>query len=518
MPSTAALTVADRISDPMLPELDPSLLDFRPMDIDFNTSKKDDPLNWNSQILSDPLSVEIGRHEPPGDERAGFDEDDMNIELDLDLGFDDGPGMEVGAKAPPPHTLEVDISSEEDKLPNEIGYDEDTRTRQSSRVPSLIEDGDDPSPDNGGMLLDNDSTFALPLADGARATSAPTDPRLQRDSQSPLSSTRSSLMRDFDATKPNEDEKAAIYQATHKAKRRKIIQADADTMLTSAQIKQQQADRSAILKPASFLSRDPMLLDLMNMQKSGGFVSSIMGDGRAKGWAPELRGILSIEVVRKAGELKRKRDSGVAEVGEDEAYGNMLEIPPDDETLGAPDEGRGLGAGSTVRTSPAIIDLPADDGFLHGLDDAGTDIQSREQDEEDVYNAGTTHFDDTTAPLLNSIEQGAISQGTKHAVHMLRDRFNSSRDGTPSQQKKGVIVFQDMLPETTTSKADATKMFFEVLVLATKDAVKVEQADKDVGSSLRIRAKRNLWSQWSEDQAGGEIVDQAVPLIVTAAS
>lgn len=61
MPSAAALTVADRISDPMMPELDPSLLDFRPMDIDFG-SKKGDPLDWNSQVLSDPLSFELGRH------------------------------------------------------------------------------------------------------------------------------------------------------------------------------------------------------------------------------------------------------------------------------------------------------------------------------------------------------------------------------------------------------------------------------------------------------------------------
>lgn len=520
MPSAAALTVADRISDPMMPELDPSLLDFRPMDIDFGASKKDDPLNWNSQVLSDPLSVELGRHEPPRDERVEFDEDDMNIELDLDLGFDDGPSIEIGRNAPPPRDLEVDMLSEEDKFPNDIGYDENTRTRLSSRVPSLIEDRDDAMPDNGGMLLDDDDTFALPLDDGDRAPSAPTDPRLQRDSQSPLSSARSSIVRDFDATNFNDDEEeASIRQATHKAKRRKVIQADADTMLTSAQIKQQQADRSAILRPASFLSRDPMLLNLMNMQKSGAFVSSVMGDGRAKGWAPELRGILSIEVVRKAGELKRKRDSGIADVGEEDTQDNMqqLEIPPEDETLGAPDEGLGLGADASLREPSAMIDLPVDDGFLPGLDDGGVGVAGREEDNEDEYDAARDNFDDTTAPLLNPMEQGAVSQGTKHAVHLLRDRFGSFAASSPSQQKKASILFQDMLPEATTSKTDATKMFFEVLVLATKDAVKVDQADKDVGSSLRIRAKRNLWSQWSEDQAGGEIAEQAtLPTVATA--
>lgn len=496
----------------MMPELDPSLLDFRPMDVDFNVSKKDDPLNWNSQVFSDPLSIEIGRHEPPRDARAEFDEEDMNIELDLDLGFDDGPSIEIGRKAPPPRDLEADMMSEGDKFPTDIGYDENTRSRLSSRVPSLIEDRDDPIPDNGGMLLDDDDTFALPSDDGARAPSAPADPRLQRDSQSPLSSARSSMVRDFDATNLNEeDEEASVHQATHRAKRRKVIQADADTMLTSAQIKQQQADLSGILRPASFLPRDPVLLNLMNMQKSGGFVSSIMGDGRANGWAPELRGILSIEVVRKAGELKRKRDSGVADVDESHGQGNMpqIEIPPEDEDPGAADEGFGPGADATTREPSTLIDLPADDGFVPGLDDGGAGIAGREEDDEDDYDAARQNFDDTTAPLLNPMGQGAVSQGTKHAVHLLRDRFGSSEGSSPSQQKKVSILFQDMLPEATTSKADATKMFFEILVLATKDAVKVEQSDKEVGSLLRIRAKRNLWSQWSEDQAGGEIAEQA---------
>ncbi|KAK4693311.1 cohesin complex subunit SCC1, partial [Lecanoromycetidae sp. Uapishka_2] len=517
MPSAAALTVADRISDPMMPELDPSLLDFRPMDINFGT-KKDDPLNWNSQVLSDPLSIEIGRNAPARDERENFDEDDMNIDLDLDLGLDDGPSIEIGRKAPPPRTLDDDFMAEDDKFPTDLGYNENTRTRLSSQVPSLIEDRDDIVPDNGGMLFDDGDVFALPMDDDVAAPAPPADPRLQRDSQSPLSSARSSVVRDFDAThiREEEEEEVSMRQAPHKAKKRKILQADADTMLSSAQIKQQQADRTAILKPPSYLSRDPLLLNLMNMQKNGGFVSNIMGDERAKGWAPELRGILSIEAVRKSGELKRKRDSGVADVEEDEAQADMpqLEIP-EDETFGVPDEGLGLVGDAPVRDQ-SVIDLPADDGYL-GAQDDGAGMAGRE-DEED-YNEDRDQFDETTAPLLHPMDQGAVSQGTKHAVHLLRDRFGSSADGSPSQQKKAHVLFQDLLPERTTSKADATKMFFEVLVLATKDAVKVEQADKELGSALRIRAKRGLYGAWAEKEAGGEIADQEViPPDVAAAS
>ena len=496
MPSAAALTVADRISDPMMPELDPSLLDFRPMDVDFG-SKKDDPMNWNSQILSDPLSVEIGRNAPARDERQNFDEDDMNIDLDLDLGLDDGPSIEIGRKAEPSKTFDSDLVGDEDKFPSGRGYDEDARTRLSSQVPSLIEDRDEDVPGNGEMPVDDGDIFALPLDDETAALVASTDPRLQRASQSPLSSARSSIVREFDATHIHEEQvdEVSFHQATHKAKKRKVIQADADTMLSSAQIKQQQTDRTAILKPPSYLSKDPLLLNLMNMQKNGDFVSSIMGDERAKGWAPELRGIFSIEVVRRSGELKRKRDCGVADEEEDEAQVNILQLEiPEDETFNIPDEGLGSGVDAPTHDQ-SLIDLPADDGYFPNPDD-GAGVADRE-DEED-YIAGRDQFDDTTAPLLHPIEQGAISQGTKHAVHLLRDRFGSSADGSPSQQRKASVLFQDMLPERYTSKADATKMFFEVLVLATKDAVKVEQADKELGSVLRIRAKRGLYGAVSK--------------------
>ena len=54
------------------------------------------------------------------------------------------------------------------------------------------------------------------------------------------------------------------------------------------------------------------------------FVSNIIGNRRMEGWAPELRGILSLEVVRKAGEKKRKQDSGIADVDTDGERGGTL--------------------------------------------------------------------------------------------------------------------------------------------------------------------------------------------------
>lgn len=518
MPSAAALTVADKISDPMMPELDPSLLDFQPMEIDLG-GKKDDPLNWTSQMLSDPLSIEQGRRavEPRPDI---FDEDDMHVELDLDLGDDEGPSVEVGRRAPAPRPFEDSLMDDGDKFQNDslgldLGDDEPIRRPEESPVPSLIPDN--PNEEDRMLLDDGMNDFQMPMDDltfqfGGEPT-APKIPRLERDSQSPLSSVRSSVVRTFALDDEEVDEQT--MQQAHKAKKRKVLQADSATSMSNSQIKALQADRSAILRPTNLLPRDPLLLSLMNMQKNGGFVSNILGDGQAKSWAPELRGLLSLDTVRKSGELKRKRDSGVADVDEEEenveadkAAQTELEIPEDEEQFPAPEDG--LGA-EPVR-GPSEPEA-ADDGVPPPIDDGGPN--PNDQLAEDEISPIRDNFDDTTAPLLDPLESGPISVGTQHAVHLLRDRFSTSTNvdaqtqpQSPAQLKKAQTLFQDMLPERTTSKADATKMFFEVLVLATKDAVKVEQSPKELGGPLRIRGKRGLWGAWAEREAGGEIEAQ----------
>jgi cohesin complex subunit SCC1 len=244
-----------------------------------------------------------------------------------------------------------------------------------------------------------------------------------------------------------------------------------------------------------------MLLTLMAMQKNGGFVSNILGDGRGKGWAPEIRGVLSLELVRRSGELKRKRDSGIG-LGEEEEEARKtprLDIEEEGEAMefGAGDDG--FGADHTLGGDGETFNIPGD-GDLRLAEDDGIALAG---DEEDLSPQG--NFDDTTAPLIHPADNGPVSQGTKHAVHLLRERFGGTT-GTP--KKSASVLFQDLLPQQTTNKSDATKMFFEVLVLATKDAVKVEQDGEALGANIRLRAKRGLWGAWAEKDAGGEIAQQ----------
>lgn len=502
----ASLTLPDVITeiDLLAPMPNPDSLFAGTLDMDVgmgNTTVAD----WDhSQFLSG--SIEQARGEQM--ETVQLDDEDLNLDFgeDLDPDIPDiDTSVHIGRDAPSERPLDVEFGSSpkqplvDDDLELDIGddLDEDPSAHAHVNTDLNLEDVD--------MNLGEDATeMRNPLEDLVNGDRAEEESRRERDSLSPLSSIRSSVERELEQTfqdqnttnfEPQEEEEESLHHA-HKAKRRKVLHADTDTELNMNLIKEQQADRSRILKPTSFLPRDPMLLALMNMQKNGGFVSSILGDGRSRGWAPELRGILSLEVVARSGQLKRKRDSGVADLETEEEDGNAgLEKTPQlefqEESIlpgGMPD----IGGDETIARDEEEEELV-------------------ELEEEEAFSPIPDNFDDTTAPLLHPADSGPVSLGTKHAVHLLREKFGEEAEHSESIRQKSSVLFQDMLPEATTTRADATKMFFEVLVLATKDAIKVEQPADELGGPLRIRGKRGLWGSWAETQASGELASQTAP-------
>ncbi|KAI9800133.1 MAG: sister chromatid cohesion protein 1 [Piccolia ochrophora] len=526
----SALTLPDALTEldlfPAMP--DASLLLTQPSalggDLDLDRGRlgrHDDTtlLDPSDDLLSG--SIEQGRNELG--EKLQLEE--PLVGLDIDLDFDDEPAgndtsIHMGRNAPAPRPLEDEFSDDMNFGDNDgfkAGFGDDT----------LMADGAGAGADDhvhfGGdedMDFGAGGDFGLNMDDPA-PLAAPTPGRLERDSQSPLSSLRSSVERGVGGQRPHgessmfephEEEEESMHQP-QRVKHRKVIQPDTDTVLHSKQLRQQQEDRSEILKPASFLPRDPMLLTLEAMQRNGGFVSSILGDGRGKGWAPELRGILSLEVVRKSGELKRKRDNGIVDKGDATAPAAQkqprLALGEEDDMLPNGDN-IVVDGDASVALDQDIIDLPAVDDarVTMGDDDAG--MGARIDDDDGEMSPIDDTFDHTIAPEVHPADSGPVSVGTKHAVHLLRERFDSA-DGSSSQQQKKSVLFHDLLPERSTSKADATKMFFEVLVLATKDAVKVEQSEEELGGPIRVRGKRGLWGSWAETGAGGEIADQDAP-------
>ena len=483
---------------------DMSALFSQPLDLGGPNDKRQDfEMDWSSTL--NPEASTQSRLTP--EDRPQL-EDDTGLELDLgeDLPFGDNNdtsiSVEVGRNAPPSRPIGEDMFSDDNKILD--GDDLDLDLGEDVPMP----DGPSLQPttahDNIDNFLGQDNSIGFGGDDTVGLQDENNEQR-QRESQSPLSEAPSDLVRQLDQAFANEEEveEEVAARQPQRSKKRKALVPDVQTVLKSQQIKDQQTDRSKILKPASFLPKDPVLLSLMNMQKNGEFVSNIMGDGRSRGWAPELRGILSIDVIRGPPDLKRKRDSGIADVSGDEHADKVPRLEFEEDELPV-DEGIAIGGDSTLNQDQTQIELPADDGVRPVMSDPAEPENARspnDGEDEGIGGGDYDHFDDTTVPLLHPADSGPVSLGTKHAVHLLRDRFGGENaDGSPASQSKRSVLFQDLLPEGRASKEDATKMFFEMLVLATKDAVKMDQSDKGIGGPIRIRGKRGLWGSWAETE------------------
>jgi len=435
------------------------------------------------------------------DDRAALDD----LELDLDFGMDlDEPpkGMDLsperGRDAPLARSVEDDLISEPGG-PRGKGADVD-----ASLALDLGDGFRNVADDDGDVLMEGDDLdFGVGDQSAMPSMAVVQDAARARISESPLSDIDENVTRDLEDWRrlnnhsiyePGQEDEDVEPAPQKKSKKKKVFALDAATQLTSAHIKEQQQSHDNILKEPSFVSRDPYLLALMEMKQSGAFVSSILGDGRSRAWAPELRGLLSLDSLHLTNDLKRKRDSGIADMSDDDnAASKSPRLELEDETILGPDASL---VDRTVGPDGTILEIPADDGMALGDDDGFAD------------STAMPAFDDTTIPIVHPADSGPVSVGTKHAVHILRDLFGPEAATSEDKRKKTAVVFQELLPEGRTTKADATKMFFECLVLATKDAIKVEQKEGTIGGPIRIRGKRGLWGAWAEREAGGEIANQ----------
>lgn len=441
---------------------------------------------------------------------SGLDKDDDlalaplddDIELELDLGEDDerprnvDRSIEMGRDAAPAMD-DDDIFSEVDlgtRLGKDGGDREPSINLDFDNGVRIADDEGDIQMGDDGLHFNMDDQSAMPGGLHFSRT---------RISESPLSDIDEDLAREVEeeVTRHNqtdlyepsaEDETTIVRRPAQRAKKQKIILPDEQTMLSSAYIKEQHANRGNILKPQSFLPKDPYVIALMEMHKNGGFVANVILGGRGSSWAPELRAMLSITGNKQSSELKRKRDSGIADMDSDQGLWKSprLDVDDDDDHLVLNDADAG---NQTVGPDGTILEIPADDDMDEGHEREGSPMPA---------------FDETTMPIVHPADSGMVSVGTKHAVHILRDLFGANAEHDAEKRKKTAVVFQDLLPEGQTTKADATKMFFECLVLATKDAIKVEQGSS-LGAPIRVRGKRGLWGEWAEREAGGEIAADA---------
>lgn len=459
----------------------------------------------NSQFLHDTTGDD--------DEMALANVDDLDLELDFGMDIDDRPSklmdksVEMGRDAPAARPFEDDMLS--DLEMGGLGKDRQAREASLGLGPDFG-DGIHIADDEGDIQMGDDGLQFNVGDESAMPGTGRPDMSRARISESPLSDIDENFAKEVemeysrhmntDMYEPGDDPTADTITAPQRQKKKKLLQPDDQTMLSNAQIKEQQSKRDNILKPQSFLTHDPYVVGLMDLHKNGGFVNNILFEGRSDGWAPELKGLLSLSAIR-PNDLKRKRDSGVADLDSEDEHGASksprLELPEDETVLGL--DGT-IAGNQSIAADGTVLEIPADDTVVfHDEDD-----NERPGSRGGAPSSPMPNFDDTTMPIVHPADSGPVSIGTKHAVHILRDLFGADAATNSEKRKKTAVVFQELLPEKKTSKADATKMFFECLVLATKDAIKVEQPEGALGGPIRVRGKRGLWGDWAEREAGGE--------------
>lgn len=337
--------------------------------------------------------------------------------LDLELDF----GIEIGREAPAPRPFEEEMASELGTRPAE---------KESPEIEPSFEIG------LGELLIGGEEEFEFHPAD----ITAPPIP------ESPLSEISEEAVQQIEEEIPSlrlsephepEEGRPILRRPEQRIRRRRVMAPDDEITLSSRQIQDQQTNHEAITRPTRFIPRDPVLAALVGMQASGGFVSSIMMEGRSTAWAPELRGVLSFYAVQKARQLARKRPAREVEVESEERVSKSprLEIA----------EAPGFELGEEGIAEPSI---PGEETMME-----------------------IPAFEVSPPPPSIPAERLLIPSTTEHAVYALRDQFGPEAAISSEARENTSILFQDFVPEQQATKVEATKMFFECLVFATKGAI-----------------------------------------------
>ncbi|KAI5802079.1 Rec8 like protein-domain-containing protein [Pyronema domesticum] len=468
--TSAQLTLPDAITEMDLLLPDPTL------EFDLGNLLDDLPAQPGHQRKNADITLDSGSFiSSMGQARAYDHDEDLQLEedlLDIDIGEDRDIGvenllggsdsMEIGRDAPLARDIAEDLF-DQSRMSLDLGLD--TPKRQLSEPEAEAAAAATPKP---AAREASPASTARP-SESRQATlepaAEPNDTTFQMDAE--------------DLRMPSEEVETAHARATNPRKRKLII--DAITNLKTSDIRQQQEDRSNIVKQPTFMPRDPTLLALVSLAKTGGLARSVFFP---KNIAPELANLLSPAFVKQQADLKRKRD---AVAGVEEEVEGKRPSPPKVARLELDEE--------EEMEEEQPLEFQQEEEIQDEMMEFPQDLEIPMMPEE---------VDESFAPRQTDVPH-VISRETRHAVHVLREQFSEPKSGSKKSDKK-TVHFHQLLPPKQTTKSDATKMFFEVLVLATKDAVEVHQA-KGFGG-IEIRQKKGLWGAWAEEKDSQQVADE----------
>lgn len=431
------------------------------LDFDFDAPLSTANVSRRQDITLD-RSLEFGRGGALSMLEVEEEEDPLagGVDLDLDIGLDEGPSIEVGRRA----------ASE---LPDDVGRSYQDLDITLEKIPEDNDDNNNNEADLSALpefqALDDMPVFQDDLG-------LPTTPRAGS-----LDGEETPRVQDMDVVMDIDAEGQETPRPARQAPRKRKIVEDAATEISSRTVAANLRDTSAIRKKQRFLDSDPVMLSLMQKSLNGGFANDIFAPANLN---PAIRTLLAPEFLYRMAllRLKRKRAGSNADDEHEEREDDrtvakeartrdvtqdnltlqplsdfelpdmsLPQIPEDDfdlpplETEDMERRSEVGGDASLLGPQYATLDPPRSDP----VEPAG-DAQQQQQQQQDTQTQ----------------TQATASLDTRQAVAQIRETL-SERES---------VTFADLAPAGT-SKAAASERFFQVLLLATKDALKVRQTE-----------------------------------------
>ncbi|GAB5591091.1 sister chromatid cohesion protein 1 [Umbelopsis nana] len=433
-----AITLADDLTefDILLPEAalnlnrDPNepIMDLslsmsnmsRRQDITINQSGSDAQLlslGFNDNILD---GIESGR-----------DLFHPGVESDLqlaDLGLDDMNSVEMGRDAGLDRSLTMeDIGAPLERMNIKDGNNEDFDFDLGPEPDFL------PTDDNVLGLersMNDTSSFDLPDASMTTESNSALIPDTQAIGDDLL----------FDMDTP-------AHANTPQIHRRRLI-IDKVTELPHDKIRDQINDTSDIVTEATFLPTSPEMLRFKTIEKQG--IKFFINLNAPVHLAPELQALFS---------RSRKRSPSVTSIGDDDQDEHQRKQPR-------------LIEQAPVTATPAATPAAADDDeYDVGADSEEEPVVAKEVPEA---RAGIMPYEAEISQAATSSSQMTPYGINKHTSDTM-DRLQTTFDQKNQAGEAPKVSYQQLAGQEI-KRADAVKLFFDVLVLSTKNMVKVKQA------------------------------------------
>lgn len=276
------------------------------------------------------------------------------------------------------------------------------------------------------------------------------------------------------------DEQETPRPARQAARKRRIVE-DHVTEIPKRTMEAGLRDTSAIRKKQRFLDSDPIMLSLMSKSLTGGFAKDIFAPAHLN---PAIRNLLAPEFLHRMAMLRLKRKRTDAAPGADQrAKEARAEVLATNDMDILPLSEIDIPEISLPQIPEEDFDPPP---LIMEDDNLRNDEAMDEHVTQDAYLDPPRS--DVVEPEQTQVEPQSqvTSIDTRQAIGQIRAGLEGEQDVTFAQLS------------SSTTKAAASELFFQVLLLATKDAITVQQTT--AYGDILINSRPSLFTMSIESQ------------------